>query len=45
MPIKCPKQNQFKKKPEDGNMSNIAFAYDPDGYWVPPPPPKKKKTI
>lgn len=24
----------FKKKPEDGNMHNLAFAYDPDGYWV-----------
>lgn len=24
----------FKKKPEDGNMHEIAFAYDPDGYWV-----------
>jgi lactoylglutathione lyase len=25
---------QFKKKPSDGNMRGIAFAYDPDGYWV-----------
>jgi lactoylglutathione lyase len=25
---------QFKKKPEEGNMHNLAFAYDPDGYWV-----------
>ncbi|CAM9402301.1 unnamed protein product [Ectocarpus fasciculatus] len=24
----------FKKKPEDGNMRELAFAYDPDGYWV-----------
>jgi lactoylglutathione lyase len=24
----------FKKKPKDGNMHNLAFAYDPDGYWV-----------
>jgi len=24
----------FKKKPSDGNMRSIAFAYDPDGYWV-----------
>eukprot|EP00656_Telonema_subtile_P017760 TRINITY_DN19574_c0_g1_i1.p1 TRINITY_DN19574_c0_g1~~TRINITY_DN19574_c0_g1_i1.p1 ORF type:complete len:343 (+),score=85.82 TRINITY_DN19574_c0_g1_i1:62-1090(+) len=24
----------FKKKPADGNMKSIAFAYDPDGYWV-----------
>mmetsp|Transcript_23003 Transcript_23003/g.57648 ORF Transcript_23003/g.57648 Transcript_23003/m.57648 type:complete len:330 (+) Transcript_23003:136-1125(+) len=25
---------EFKKKPQDGNMRGIAFAYDPDGYWV-----------
>lgn len=24
----------FKKKPDEGRMKNIAFAYDPDGYWV-----------
>ena len=24
----------FQKKPTDGNMSNIAFIKDPDGYWV-----------
>ena len=24
----------FKKKPSDGNMRNLAFAYDPDMYWV-----------
>ena len=24
----------FKKKPKEGNMHNLAFAYDPDGYWV-----------
>lgn len=24
----------FKKKPEDGKMRGIAFALDPDGYWV-----------
>lgn len=24
----------FKKKPSDGNMRGIAFAYDPDHYWV-----------
>jgi lactoylglutathione lyase len=23
----------FKKKPSDGNMRGLAFAYDPDGYW------------
>jgi len=23
----------FKKKPEEGRMKGIAFAYDPDGYW------------
>mmetsp|Transcript_56040 Transcript_56040/g.99783 ORF Transcript_56040/g.99783 Transcript_56040/m.99783 type:complete len:403 (-) Transcript_56040:101-1309(-) len=24
----------FKKKPKDGNMRNLAFAYDPNGYWI-----------
>ncbi|CEL93298.1 unnamed protein product [Vitrella brassicaformis CCMP3155] len=24
----------FKKKPQDGKMRGIAFAYDPDKYWV-----------
>lgn len=24
----------FKKKPNEGRMMGIAFAYDPDGYWV-----------
>jgi lactoylglutathione lyase len=24
----------FKKKLTDGKMKNIAFALDPDGYWV-----------
>jgi lactoylglutathione lyase len=24
----------FKKKPKDGNMHSLAFAYDPDNYWV-----------
>lgn len=24
----------FKKKPQDGNMKSLAFAYDPDGYWI-----------
>jgi len=24
----------FKKRPQDGNMRGLAFAYDPDGYWV-----------
>ena len=24
----------FKKKPTDGNMRQIAFAYDPDEYWI-----------
>jgi catechol 2,3-dioxygenase-like lactoylglutathione lyase family enzyme len=23
----------FKKKPTEGNMRGLAFAYDPDGYW------------
>jgi lactoylglutathione lyase len=25
---------QFKKKPDEGRMHGIAFAYDPDNYWV-----------
>lgn len=24
---------QFKKRPEDGSMKDIAFILDPDGYW------------
>lgn len=24
----------FKKKPSEGSMRTLAFAYDPDGYWV-----------
>jgi len=24
----------FKKKPSEGKIRNIAFALDPDGYWV-----------
>jgi lactoylglutathione lyase len=24
----------FKKKPSEGNMRGLAFAYDPDGYWL-----------
>lgn len=24
----------FKKKPNEGSMKGIAFAYDPDNYWV-----------
>jgi len=24
----------FKKKPQDGKMKGLAFALDPDGYWV-----------
>lgn len=24
----------FKKKPAEGTMRGLAFAYDPDGYWV-----------
>jgi len=32
---KLEKQNiTFKKKPDEGRMKGIAFAYDPDGYWV-----------
>ena len=25
---------EFKKKPSEGNMKGLAFALDPDGYWV-----------
>ena len=24
----------FKKKPDEGRMKGLAFAYDPDNYWV-----------
>ena len=24
----------FQKKPDDGSMKGLAFALDPDGYWV-----------
>lgn len=24
----------MKKRPSDGNMRDLAFVYDPDGYWV-----------
>jgi len=24
----------FKKKPDEGRMKGLAFAYDPDSYWV-----------
>lgn len=24
----------FKKRPEEGTMKNIAFIKDPDGYWI-----------
>lgn len=24
----------FKKRPSDGNMNSLAFAYDPDRYWI-----------
>jgi lactoylglutathione lyase len=23
----------FKKRPAEGNMRGLAFAYDPDNYW------------
>ncbi len=25
---------EFKKKPDDGQIKGLAFALDPDGYWV-----------
>jgi len=24
----------FKKKPDEGRMKGLAFALDPDGYWI-----------
>eukprot|EP00514_Thraustochytrium_sp_LLF1b_P013683 CAMPEP_0184549204 /NCGR_PEP_ID=MMETSP0199_2-20130426/8409_1 /TAXON_ID=1112570 /ORGANISM="Thraustochytrium sp., Strain LLF1b" /LENGTH=368 /DNA_ID=CAMNT_0026943909 /DNA_START=112 /DNA_END=1218 /DNA_ORIENTATION=+ len=24
----------FKKRPDEGNMKGLAFALDPDGYWI-----------
>lgn len=24
----------FKKKPNEGTMPGLAFAYDPDNYWI-----------
>eukprot|EP01006_Ploeotia_vitrea_P044070 TRINITY_DN66802_c1_g1_i1.p1 TRINITY_DN66802_c1_g1~~TRINITY_DN66802_c1_g1_i1.p1 ORF type:complete len:341 (+),score=187.82 TRINITY_DN66802_c1_g1_i1:120-1142(+) len=24
----------FKKRPDEGRMKGLAFAYDPDGYWI-----------
>eukprot|EP01147_Barroeca_monosierra_P004644 gene4644-6801_t len=24
----------FRKKPDEGRMKGLAFAYDPDGYWI-----------
>jgi len=29
----------FKKRPSDGKMSDIAFILDPDGYWIEIVPP------
>lgn len=25
---------QFQKKPDAGGMKGLAFAKDPDGYWI-----------
>ena len=25
---------KFQKKPDEGRMKGLAFALDPDGYWV-----------
>jgi lactoylglutathione lyase len=25
---------KFHKRPQDGNMRDLAFALDPDGYWI-----------
>ena len=31
----------FKKRPEEGRMRTIAFAYDPDKYWRVPIPRRR----
>ncbi|KAJ3015774.1 Lactoylglutathione lyase [Thoreauomyces humboldtii] len=33
---------EFKKKLEDGRMRHIAFAYDPDRYWIEIVPTQRK---
>ncbi|WP_280570735.1 VOC family protein, partial [Chromohalobacter sp. 296-RDG] len=25
---------EFKKRPQDGKMKDVAFVKDPDGYWI-----------
>lgn len=25
---------KFQKKPDEGKMKGLAFALDPDGYWI-----------
>ncbi|XRB03313.1 lactoylglutathione lyase [Pycnococcus provasolii] len=35
----------FKKKPDEGRMKGLAFAYDPDGYWVEIVPRSDKSEI
>lgn len=25
---------EFQKKPDEGGMKGLAFAKDPDGYWI-----------
>jgi lactoylglutathione lyase len=25
---------RFQKRPDEGRMKGIAFALDPDGYWI-----------
>ncbi|UZJ56453.1 hypothetical protein CBS101457_005773 [Exobasidium rhododendri] len=34
---------EFKKRPQDGKMRNIAFIYDPDRYWIEIIPNSKSK--
>lgn len=36
---------KFKKRPHEGRMRNLAFAYDPDGGWGGgggPPAPRRR---
>lgn len=42
---------KFQKKPDEGRMKGLAFALDPDGYWIeiisrsPDSPVKNKFTL
>jgi lactoylglutathione lyase len=36
---------QFQKRPDEGRMKGIAFALDPDGYWIEVVPRHLESTI